>query len=81
MLKNDLILRNPLRLMQRVQQHMGSMDRFAAALEPLATKPEVAEVLAHTIDGTRSINTLLKDLLALAEHRPTDTAIIRSGRC
>ena len=64
-------------LLQRVSYHMRSMDTFQAALQPLADNAEISEYAAHTMHATRSISTLLQDMLALAENRAEEVVLSR----
>lgn len=62
-------------LMERVQAHFHAMERFTDALAPLSTTPGISAALAHAIEGTRSVEAMLKDLIALTEDRHEDIVL------
>lgn len=58
-------------LLARVQHHLHSMDDLAAAMGPV-DDPQLQNIAIHAVEGSRSIGSLLQDMLAVVEHRGSE---------
>jgi len=56
-------------LMARVDAHFHCLDTLQSALRTLERDPKLLSLLETTMEGARSVNTLLEDLVALTENR------------
>ena len=61
-------------LMARVDAHFHCLDTLQSALRTLEREPKLLSLLETTMEGARSVNTLLEDLVALTENREQEVA-------
>ena len=63
-------------LMARVDAHFHCLDTLQSALRTLEREPKLLSLLETTMEGARSVNTLLEDLVALTENREQEVAAL-----
>ena len=63
-------------LMARVDAHFHCLDTLSSALRTLEKDPRLLGLLETTMEGARSVNTLLEDLVALTENREQEVAAL-----
>jgi signal transduction histidine kinase len=61
-------------LMARVDAHFHCLDTLSSALRTLEKDPRLLGLLETTMEGARSVNTLLEDLVAITENREQEVA-------